>query len=60
MGRWLQWVLKVHARRYNRHYRTTGHVLQGRFKAFPIQEDEHLISVNQGSTARRMSTWRRN
>ena len=45
MGRWLQWVLMVHARRYNRHYRTTGHVWQGRFKAFPIQEDEHLISV---------------
>jgi putative transposase len=45
MRRWLQWVLKVHARRYNRHHRTTGHVWQGRFKAFLIQEDEHLISV---------------
>ena len=45
MGRWMQWVLMAHARRYHRHYRTTGHVWQGRFKAFPIEEDEHLISV---------------
>ena len=28
MERWMQWVLMVHARRYNRHYRTTGHVWQ--------------------------------
>ena len=32
-------------RRYHEHYQTSGHVWQGRFKAFPIQEDEHLLSV---------------
>ncbi len=45
MGRWMPWVFMAHARRYHRHYRTTGHVWQARFKAFPIEEDEHLISV---------------
>jgi putative transposase len=35
----------AHARRYHRHYGTTGHVWQGRFKAFPVQEDDHLITV---------------
>jgi putative transposase len=45
LGRWVQWVLMAHARRYHRHYHTTGHVWQGRFKAFPIQDDDHLVSV---------------
>ena len=35
LGRWVQWLLMAHARRYHRHYRTSGHVWQGRFKAFP-------------------------
>ncbi len=28
-----------------RHYHSSGHVWQGRFKAFPIQDDEHLVTV---------------
>ena len=35
----------AHVRRYHRHYRGSGHVWQGRFKAFPIGEDEHLWTV---------------
>jgi putative transposase len=35
----------AHARRYHRHYRTSGHVWQGRFKAFPVQDDDHLLGV---------------
>jgi REP-associated tyrosine transposase len=45
LGRWVQWLLMAHARRYHRHYNTTGHVWEGRFKAFPIQDDDHLVSV---------------
>jgi len=30
---------------YRKNHRTTGHVWQGRFKAFPIAEDHHLLSV---------------
>ena len=45
LGRWMQWLLTAHARRYHRHYGTTGHVWQGRFKAFPVQEDDHLVTV---------------
>ena len=43
LGRWMHWLLTAHVRRYQRHYHSTGHVWQGRFKAFPIQEDEHLL-----------------
>ncbi|SIO67652.1 putative transposase [Singulisphaera sp. GP187] len=45
LGRWMQWLLTAHARRYHRHYGTTGHVWQGRFKAFPVQDDGHLVTV---------------
>jgi putative transposase len=45
LGRWMQWLLTTHARRYHRHYGTTGHVWQGRFKAFPVQDDDHLVTV---------------
>src|SRR5688572_24903460 len=45
LSRWMQWLLTSHVRRYHRHYGTSGHVWQGRFKAFPIQKDEHLLLV---------------
>lgn len=45
LGRWMQWLMTSHVRRYHRHYHSEGHVWQGRFKAFPIQADEHLLTV---------------
>ena len=45
LGRWMQWLLTSHVRRYHRHYDSSGHVWQGRFKAFPIEEDDHLLTV---------------
>jgi putative transposase len=35
----------AHDRRYHRHSGTSGHVGQGRFQAFPIQDDDHLFTV---------------
>lgn len=45
LSRWMQWLMTAHVRRYHRHYQSSGHVWQGRFKAFPIQQDEHLLTV---------------
>jgi len=45
LSRWMQWLLTAQVRRYHRHYRGSGHVWQGRFKAFPIQQDAHLLTV---------------
>lgn len=42
---WMQWLTTAHVRRYHRHYQSSGHVWQGRFKSFPIQSDEHLLTV---------------
>ncbi len=45
LSRWMQWLMTSHVRRYHRHYKGSGHVWQGRFKAFPIEQDEHLLTV---------------
>jgi len=45
LSRWMQWLMTSHVRRHHRHYGTSGHVWQGRFKSFPIQQDGHLLTV---------------
>jgi putative transposase len=45
MSRWIQWLLTSHVRRYHRLRGTSGRIWQGRFKAFPIQQDRHLLAV---------------
>jgi putative transposase len=45
LSRWMHWLLTAHVRRYRKVHRGSGHIWQGRFKAFPIQEDEHLLRV---------------
>lgn len=65
LGRWMQWLMTSHVRRYHRHYGGSGHVWQGRFKAFPIQRDEHLLNVlryvernaARAKLARRAESW---
>jgi putative transposase len=42
---WMQWLLTNHAHSYRKRYRGSGHVWQGRFRSFPIEEDQHLLSV---------------
>jgi putative transposase len=36
---------RVGAASRTRSYKTTGHVWQGRYKAFPVQDDDHLATV---------------
>jgi putative transposase len=45
LSRFMQWLLTSHVRRYHKHYGSSGHVWQGRFKSFPVQRDEYLITV---------------
>src|SRR5208282_2942358 len=42
---YMMWLLTAHVRRYHQHYHGSGHVWQGRFRSFPIQEDDHLLTV---------------
>jgi putative transposase len=41
----MQSLLVSHTQRYHRHYRSGGHIWQGRFKSPVIQNDEHLLAV---------------
>jgi putative transposase len=41
----MQSLLVSHTQRYHKHYRSGGHVWQGRFKSPAIQNDEHLPTV---------------
>lgn len=45
LSTWMAWLMNVHVRRYHRHYHSSGHIWQGRFKSFPIEEDNHLRVV---------------
>jgi putative transposase len=47
VSEFLQWLTVTHTMRWHAHYGTsgTGHLYQGRFKAFPVQSDEHLFQV---------------
>jgi putative transposase len=42
---YMAWPLTAHVRRYHPLYHSSGHVWQGRFKSFPIAEDDHLLTV---------------
>ena len=39
--------MNAHVRNYHQHYGTCGHghIWQGRFKNFPIEQDDHLLRV---------------
>jgi putative transposase len=41
------WLTLTHTQRWHAHHRDvgTGHLYQGRFKSFPVQADEHLLTV---------------
>jgi putative transposase len=42
-----RWLTHTHSMRWHAHYHTagTGHIYQGRFKAFPIEADHHFYTV---------------
>ena len=47
LAQFIGWVSNTHVKRYHQHYQTTGggHLYQGRYKSFPVEQDEHLLTV---------------
>jgi REP-associated tyrosine transposase len=41
------WLTLTHTQRWHAHYRDvgTGHLYQGRFKSFPVAEDDHFLQL---------------
>jgi len=42
---WMHWVFTTHVRWHHAKYSTTGRLWQGRYKAFAVQEDHHLLTL---------------
>lgn len=47
LSNFLRWLSLTHTQRWHAHRGSagSGHVYQGRFKSFPVQSDEHLLTV---------------
>jgi len=45
LSRFMQWVMTSHVRNYHKKNKTSGHVWQGRYKSFIVQEDSYYITV---------------
>ena len=45
LSRWMHWLMTTQVARYRRHHQTVGHIWQGRFKPFLIQQDAHLLAT---------------
>src|SRR5260370_7602215 len=49
LSRFLGWLTLTHAQRWHAHYHNvgSGHLYQRRFKSFPVQEDDHLLTLSR-------------
>jgi putative transposase len=45
LGSWMHWLMTSHVARHRKKYDTVGSIWQGRYKSFPIQQDQHLVTV---------------
>ncbi len=47
LGRLMGWVGVTHVRRHQEHYhrRGAGHLYQGRYKSFPVAEDDYFLML---------------
>ncbi len=68
LSRFMRWLTMTHTQRWHAHHHSagSGHLYQGRFKSFPVQSDEHLLTVCRhvernavrAGLARRAERWR--
>ena len=45
LSSFMRWWQTSYARWYHQHHRSRGHLWQGRFRSFPIQQDGHFLTV---------------
>jgi putative transposase len=47
LSQFMRWLTLTHTQRWHSHHQTTGtgHVYQGRFRSFPVQADDHFLTV---------------
>ena len=47
LGRWMHWLLVAYAVYFNRRHRLSGHLFQGRYKSFLVQEGDYLLRLSR-------------
>src|SRR6266480_3556959 len=47
LRRWMHWLLVSYTVFFNRRHRSSGHLFQGRYKSFLVQEGEYLLSLSR-------------
>jgi len=45
LSKFMQWLLTSYVRFYNKTYKTSGHLWQGRYKSFIVQRDNYLLTL---------------
>jgi putative transposase len=46
LAAYLSWLSNTHVKRYRAHYRrTSGHLYQGRYKSFPVEEEHYFLRL---------------
>ena len=46
LATFMRWLGTAHVRRHHAHYQSPpGHLYQGRYKSFPVQTDEHFLTL---------------
>jgi REP-associated tyrosine transposase len=47
LSRWMHWLLVSYSIYFNRRHRKSGHLFQGRYKSFLVEEGEHLLELSR-------------
>lgn len=47
LGRWMHWLLVSYTVYFNRKHRSSGHLFQGRYKSFLVQEGDYLLALSR-------------
>ena len=45
LSRFMQWVMTSHVRYYHKKHKSSGHVWQGRFKSFIVEQESYYITL---------------
>jgi putative transposase len=47
LRRWMHWLLVSYTVYFNRRHRSSGHLFQGRYKSFLVQEGDYLLGLSR-------------
>jgi putative transposase len=47
LSRWMHWLMVAYTVYFNRRRRRSGHLLQGRYKSFVVEEGEYLLALSR-------------